>query len=547
MTAQDFEQLTGMDVLEELDVLGRIEHEIAVDRLLTVARFLCEHRAETVDAVRSRLPGRQRAVRLGGAGTPRVAEFAPALAAGRLGLSAWSGARLCADVLDLEFRLPLLWASLGRYEAKAGLARHVARRTRELSLEQAGLVDARVVGSADGRLAWGRFTNLVDAAVIEADVEAARRREEEARLEQFAKASRSSEHGMRGFYVRAPFPVIVRIDATVAFLADALAAQGHPGSLDERRVLAVLLMANPAQALALMRMYRQQASSKATKESPKSSSDGTDAAGGGVEPSETLAALAPQEPAGLRPSSTSESVGPASDDVPEPEEPPEPDEPRDVAEPQALAGTRDRVRFSDVLDQARLLPHVQLYVHLSETPTGVARVEGESPISAGWVRRWFGSHCSFTIKPVLVPAAQRPVDAWEVPTRHREAVHVMSPADVFPWAANTTRHVQIDHTVAYDPTGPPGQSGIGNYGPTDRLPPPAQDPRRVAGRPTLPRHLPLARPLRCDLPRRPHRKQTTHGSRRSLSRSRSRAPQARARARAAIPTARTTQVRPTRG
>ena len=36
---------------------------------------------------------------------------------------------------------------------------------------------------------------------------------------------------------------------------------------------------------------------------------------------------------------------------------------------------------------------------------------------------------------------------------------------MFPWAANTTRHVQIDHTIAYDPHGPPGQSGIGNYGP----------------------------------------------------------------------------------
>jgi hypothetical protein len=41
----------------------------------------------------------------------------------------------------------------------------------------------------------------------------------------------------------------------------------------------------------------------------------------------------------------------------------------------------------------------------------------------------------------------------------------MTPADVFPFASNTTREIQIDHTEAYDEHGPPGQSRIGNYGP----------------------------------------------------------------------------------
>ncbi len=483
-----------MDVLEELDVLSRVEHEIAVDRLLIVARFLCEHREETVDAEQAFRPGRQRAVRLGGAGTPKVAEFAPALAAGRLRVSAWSGARLCADVLDLEHRLPLLWAALGRYEANAALARHVARRTRELTPEQAGLVDARVVESTDGRLAWGRFMALVDAAVLEADVEAARRREEEAQTEQFAKATRSTEHGMRGFYVRAPFPVIARIDATVAFLADALAAQGHAGDLDQRRVLAVLLMANPAQALAVMRLYRRQ-----TGERP-----GPQGRQGGFEPFETLEALAPQEPTGLRPSSTTESAGPASDDVPEAEEPeagPRPEEgPGDVAEPEALADTLAPVRLSNVLDQARLAAaRAALRPCFVTSPTGVARVEGpsgtQSPISAAWVRRWFGSHCSFTIRPVLIPEAQSPVDAWEVPVRHREAVHIMSPGRRVPLGSEHHPPRPDRPHRRLRPARPTGPVRGRELRPTDRVPPPPQDPRRVAGRPTLPRHLPLARPL----------------------------------------------------
>src|SRR3990170_808402 len=44
----------------------------------------------------------------------------------------------------------------------------------------------------------------------------------------------------------------------------------------------------------------------------------------------------------------------------------------------------------------------------------------------------------------------------------------MTPADVFPYAANTARQgKQVDHTKEYDPNAPPGsgQSRIGNYGP----------------------------------------------------------------------------------
>lgn len=42
---------------------------------------------------------------------------------------------------------------------------------------------------------------------------------------------------------------------------------------------------------------------------------------------------------------------------------------------------------------------------------------------------------------------QAPVDGYEIPDRHRQAVHLMTPADTFPFASNTTRRKQIDHTV----------------------------------------------------------------------------------------------------
>ena len=61
-----------------------------------------------------------------------------------------------------------------------------------------------------------------------------------------------------------------------------------------------------------------------------------------------------------------------------------------------------------------------------------------------------------------------PVDGYEIPDRLREAVHLRTPADMFPWATNTGRGKQHDHTRPYVPPdhgGPPGQTGPANLGP----------------------------------------------------------------------------------
>ncbi len=65
-------------------------------------------------------------------------------------------------------------------------------------------------------------------------------------------------------------------------------------------------------------------------------------------------------------------------------------------------------------------------------------------------------------------ANQAPVDNYEVPDRLREAVHLRSPVDIFPYATNTTRTKQADHSDPYlDPGqgGPPGQTRIDNLAP----------------------------------------------------------------------------------
>jgi hypothetical protein len=109
-------------------------------------------------------------------------------------------------------------------------------------------------------------------------------------------------------------------------------------------------------------------------------------------------------------------------------------------------------------------PVVNLYVHTysGADSTGIARLEGHGPVTEDWVRDVLGPTCRFKIQPVLDLEGLAPVDAYEIPDRHRQAVHLMTPADVFPFSSSLSRKQQVDHTIPFDAG---GVSGLGNYGP----------------------------------------------------------------------------------
>ncbi len=197
----------------------------------------------------------ERAVQVGGAGTPRIAEFAYAELGARMQMGPWSARRYVADALDVRHRLPLIWARVVAREARIGNARLVATRTRHLSVEAAGVVDAAMAPFVDGSLPWGRFEARLAGKIVAADPAAAAAREAERAAEQFAKRTRSSEHGTAGFYVRSTVGVIARVEATVAFLAEALTAFGDRDAEDVRRVKALVLMANPVKAVELLAAF----------------------------------------------------------------------------------------------------------------------------------------------------------------------------------------------------------------------------------------------------------------------------------------------------
>lgn len=380
---RELEDLSGKELLDQVDALHAQQRRTELLILQAAYQHAVLNIEETIDPQRTAF-GRERAVFLGGEGTPKVAEFAAADLGGRLQLSPFAAGLLMADALDLRHRLPQLWGRVRAMEVKVSYARYVAKKTRELSPARAAYVDERVVESADGRLPWSRFAALVEAAIIASDPVASAEAEERAAKAQFAQPTQSDEHGLRGFYIRADFATIARFDAAVAYFADALSALGDTRSLDERRVTAVLILANPTHAVDLL---------------------------------------------------------------------------------QAYAEWREADGAAPVVDLAKLMPVVQVFVHVSSEDNEVTRIEGVGPVSPTWVRHHLGEKCRFKITPVIDLALQAPVDAYEIPDRHRQAVHLMTPADVFPFATNTTRGKQIDHTVPYQPGAPPGQSRIGNYGP----------------------------------------------------------------------------------
>ena len=357
--AAALEAMTEDQVLEFADTCAETARRAEVDLLRAAYQWAIRHSPDRLDPATAALPGRERARRYGGAGTPEVTEFAAAALGARIGRTSYAARQLIADAVDLQHRLPQLWARVQAGQVRASYARHVCARTRDLTREQAGYVDAAVVESADGRIPWSRFEALVEAKVAQAAPEQAREQEERAAQATFAKKLRGDAHGMGSFLVRADTATIDRLDAAVT----AKAATGSEGTEDERRVRAVLeLLCGDAD--------------------------------GGVE--------------------------------------------------------------------------VVLYVHTYAGPDreDIVRVEGHGPVTEEWVRTVLGPKARFTIRPVLDLAGQAPVDAYEVPDRHRQAVHLMTPADIFPFASCTSRSMQVDHTVPHDEG---GESGVGNYGPMTTL------------------------------------------------------------------------------
>ncbi|HET9842374.1 MAG TPA: hypothetical protein VFQ01_10245, partial [Nocardioides sp.] len=268
-------------------------------------------------------------------------------------------------------------------------------------------------------LTWTRFQARLDGLVAAADPAATAEAERKAARQQVATPTRpdpENDHGLRGFYIKAPAATVLVFDAALQRIADILADLGDPAPVAQRRVTALLVLSRPDLAAQLLAAYQAWSDR-------------------------------PDDPAELPDDQTdSETDGGAPPTGPKPE-----------------------------IDWASLLPQVVINLHTYAAPDrepgsqSIARIERCGAVTESWIKDHLSPHAKVTVKPVLDIEALAPVDAYEIPERHRRAVRLMTPADTFPFSTSLDPD-QIDHTVAFThgPDGRParaGQSRIGNYGP----------------------------------------------------------------------------------
>ena len=416
MTGSPTIDLDPRETLAGLELVVRRRRAVEIDDLLLVGHWCDLQSTDPRDDPRPDPtvplpPGSDRLVRLGGQGTPRVRELTLCELGIARGVHVLSARAVAADVLDLRHRLPRSWEVFLAGGADAWLVRRVASMTRALSPAAAAVVDTAAAAALAGQ-APGRVLSIVEAKIIEADPAAHQAKVEAEQRRRFVSLTRTDETGLRHVIARVTAGDAAYVDAVLSRVADILAERPEHAHAprDLLRSIAFGWLARPAELLQLLLEH-------------------TD---------------------------------------PEPTPDPEPELPRALAFPADLLDALARINP----DLVR--PRAVLYVHLHEAaltgttpPAGVARVEGLGPHALTQLTELLG-HTRVAVQPVIDLRDQVSVNRYEHPTRVKERIHLRHPGDVFPHATRVSRKIDLDHRIAYRPTGPPGQTGTRNGQPLGR-------------------------------------------------------------------------------
>ncbi len=199
--------------------------------------------------------------RFGGDGTPEVAEFAPAELGVEIGLSPGQARALIADALDLRHRLPRLWGRVQAGQVPARDARRVAARTRLLSVEQAMVVDRRVVRVV-GQLSWTRLEHLLAAEILRVDRVRVEQETENAKRFRYVRTGQGSEYGLTEVSMLVDTPDAILLKAATKRLAEVLMGRADdlPAGVPDRgarskaewQAVAAGILAQPALALQVL-------------------------------------------------------------------------------------------------------------------------------------------------------------------------------------------------------------------------------------------------------------------------------------------------------
>ena len=246
------------------ETLDAVEAALATKRraeaelLLLAAAWADQHPGDVIGRFGYTPRGGEQALRIGGEGTPTVAEFSHAELAISLEVHPLAARSLMADALDLRHRLPETWRLVTEELALPDwVARRIARATRALPAGQAAEIDDRVAGEA-AELPTARLLTVVEALVLAATTEETdgdRRRRLDQRFVAISDGGRGTgrdaERRLPTIYGSLAEEDALRLEDTLRRLAAAIEGDDDE-PLGARRSRALGLLANPARAQHLL-------------------------------------------------------------------------------------------------------------------------------------------------------------------------------------------------------------------------------------------------------------------------------------------------------
>jgi len=230
---------------------------VAEARILQIAvTWADQHPGDSIGRWGWTPKGGERSIRIGGEGTPQVAEFCTAELAVSLEVHPLGARSLIADALDLRHRLPALWHyATVTLTLPDWVARKIARTTRDLTGAQIATVDSRLAEVAE-TLPPSRLLTLVEAMVLAATdeaVDADRQERLDRRFVAFNDGNRwVGPRELPSVFARLSVEDAARLRATINTLAGRLAAAGDTDPVEVRRSKALGLLATPALAQHLL-------------------------------------------------------------------------------------------------------------------------------------------------------------------------------------------------------------------------------------------------------------------------------------------------------
>ncbi|WP_310964434.1 HNH endonuclease signature motif containing protein [Nocardioides terrisoli] len=351
-------------------------------------------------------------VRLGGVGCPWVGEFTLTELAAGLGMSPAGARALVAEVLELAFRLPRLWARVQGGEVAAWRARRIAEQTQILTIEAAGFLDAQVAGFA-ARMGATAVDRLLAEAVARFMPDLAReQREQAADARRFdIDHARVSFAGTSRVEAELDLADALDLDAAIAALAAELKQLGADLGLDQRRALAAGELARRQLALDL---------DTATGTGTDTDTDTVD----------------------------------------------QPAEDRPPARAARGHGRRDLTLYAHLpTDTLHPTP-----TEAASTPHALAgatvSLEGhhDPVITLDTLRDWLtiSADIHVTIRPIIDLNADLTSTSRFAAGPHREQIILRDRTCAAPHCSRPARHLDLDHTTAWDDQGPPGQTRSSN-------------------------------------------------------------------------------------